>query len=335
VRTPRFWFTSPAAPSPKARLLAPLGALYAAATARRVAKGRAQGGGYRAGVPVICIGNLNAGGVGKTPAVLALIGHLRSRGQAPHVVTRGYGGREHGPLRVDLDRHTSGMVGDEPLLLAEIAPVWVARDRAAGLRAAEAAGAGVILLDDGFQNSSFEKDLSIVVVDAARGFGNGLCVPAGPLREPVEAGLARADILLVIGDATAHAAFRQQWAREIGTLPVLHGELKPIHTETDWHDRPVLAFSGIGNPQKFFDTLEAEGARIVGAVPLADHQPLTRPLMARLKVQAFMRGGQLVTTQKDAVRLSSADRSQVLTLPVRLAIENWTGIDQPLSRLGL
>jgi tetraacyldisaccharide 4'-kinase len=236
---------------------------------------------------------------------------------------------------VDLRRHTAQETGDEALLHAAFAPTWVARDRAAGAVAAADAGAQAIILDDGHQNPALAKDLSIVVVDAARGFGNGRVIPAGPLREPVATGLARADLVLSIGEDAAQAGFVARWGRALGGLPHVVGRLDPLPTGMPWAGRPVLAFAGIGDPDKFFATLRGLGAQVVKAVPLDDHQTLSAALLSRLDADARSLGAQLVTTEKDAVRLPPAMRTAVLTLPVRLVPADWTAIDAAFGRLGL
>ena len=328
MRPPTFWDAPPDKPGLWARMLSPLGWLYAGLTAWRLRQGER----VQVGVPVICVGNVNAGGTGKTPTVIALMQILSDMGKTAHVVSRGYGGSLDGPIQVDPRRHTADDVGDEPLLLAAFGTVWVSKDRAQGAKIAKNAGAEVILMDDGLQNPSLAKDLSLIVVDATRGFGNGRCIPAGPLREPVSAAMARADLVLSIGPDDSQANFTNTWQSDI-RLPHLTGHLMPLQTGMDWEGLRCLAFAGIGHPEKFFRTLRDLGADIVETRALEDHQPLTQTILARLEKDAQAARAQLVTTEKDAVRLPQSYRMKVLTLPVRLIIPDDTALKQAVSAL--
>jgi tetraacyldisaccharide 4'-kinase len=302
MRAPEFWTKQ----GGLARALAPLGAAYALGgdLRRRFAEP------WRAPVPVVCVGNLTVGGTGKTPTVAALARTLTSQGRRVAILSRGYGGRLRGPSRVDPARHGARDVGDEPLLLARVAPVYVARDRKAGAEAAIADGADLLLMDDGFQNPQIEKTLSLVVVDGAAGFGNRSVFPAGPLREPVATGFARAHALVMIGADANAAAFG------FGG-PVLRADLVPTD-KAAWAGVPVVAFAGIGRPQKFFDTLASLGAALRGTYPFADHHAYKRRQIERLLIIAKEQHAVLVTTEKDFVRVPADLAAQIRTVPVEL-----------------
>ncbi len=324
MRQPGFWFL--AHQGPVSRLLLPLGALYAAAVRFRLQTGQRE----RMDFPVISVGNLNVGGGGKTPAALALAERLVERGQHPHFISRGYGGKARCPTRVNPADHNSTEVGDEPLLLAACAPTWVGSNRAASAHAAAGQGATSVILDDGHQNPDLVHDLSIVAVDARRGFGNGQVIPAGPLRETVERGLARADILLLTGTEVERSRFLERWSGHLG-VPIVAAHLQPVHMGIEWTGERVVAFAGIADPERFFRTLETLGADLVKTVSLSDHARPSERLLHRIAKVAKAKKATLVTTEKDSVRLPAVWRRQVLSLPVRLQVESWHEIDSRLS----
>lgn len=304
MRAPEFWDASPGL---VAGLLTPFGAIWHGAGALRRAVTRP----YHAPVAVICVGNLVAGGSGKTPVVLSFLDFIARYDVSAHAVTRGYGGVLAGPVRVDPSRHGAVEVGDEALLLTRRAPCWVARDRAAGCREAVGSGAGLILLDDGFQNPGIAKDLSFVVIDAEYGFGNGCLIPAGPLREPVGSGLARADAIVLIGDGEPPEAVRS--ARR----PILRASLDPVDA-AGFRGLKVAAFAGIGRPEKFFASLRRAGAEIAVTRPFPDHHRFGRDDIAGLRRDAGRAGARLVTTAKDWVRLPPAARDGIEVFEVAL-----------------
>ncbi|TLU71826.1 tetraacyldisaccharide 4'-kinase [Lichenicoccus roseus] len=306
LRPPAFWFAGQ--PGLAACLLWPAARVTAAITRRRIARP-----GWRAPVPVICCGNLSAGGTGKTTLALDLLARLKARGVAVHALTRGYRGTASGVLRVDPERHDATLVGDEPLLLAAVAPTWVGADRAASARAAIAAGAGCLLMDDGMQNPTLVQDCTLVVIDGATGFGNGRVLPAGPLREPVEAGTARARAAVLIGPDRRGAATGLPPG-----LPVLRAGLAMAPEAAALRGTRLLAFAGIGRPGKFFDALRALDLELVAAHGFPNHHPYRPAELARLRNQAHALGARLVTTPKDAVRLPAAFRRDVTALGVGL-----------------
>lgn len=315
LRAPDFWWRRG---HPAGLALAPVGALYGLAAGHRLGRP-----GARVDVPVVCVGNLVVGGAGKTPTALEIAGICRKMGLNPGFLTRGYRGRERGPLVVTLGVQTVHDVGDEALLLAQYAPTVVSVDRPAGAKLLASLGADVVVMDDGFQNTALEKDLSIVVVDSDRGIGNGLVLPAGPLRAPLAAQIRRADALLVLGGGQAAKGVRL--AARAG-LPILRGHTEPIRRR-GLKRKPYLAFAGIGDPSKFRASLEAAGATVGLMMEFPDHHLFTHEECATILREAKLRNLVPITTEKDRVRLNmSGEAAAELaaateTFPVRVRFE--------------
>lgn len=314
MRAPAFWDAEPG--HPLARCLAPVGALYGRHTAARMDRP-----GAAAPCPVLCVGNVTLGGAGKTPTALALAAHLRALGANPAFLTRGYGGRLAGPVRVDPARQTAGETGDEPRLLARAAPTILSRDRPAGAALCVRAGADVIVMDDGLQNPSLAKTLSLAVVDAGAGLGNGRPFPAGPLRVPLARQWPHIHGLVLIGSGPRGQAVAAD-AQARG-LPVHRARLIP---GADLTGRRILAFAGIGRPQKFFDSCEEAGATLVATRAYPDHHPYGPADEATLAAEATRLGADLLTTEKDHVRLSPPFAVGVEVLPVTLAFDDVGGV---------
>ena len=330
---PGWWYREP--PSVAAKALTPLAKLWGLAAERRYARGEA----YRAPIPVVCIGNFTAGGTGKTPLALLIAAELERLGARPAFLSRGHGGRMAGPHWVDPGRDSARNVGDEPLLLARVAPTLICRDRAAGARAIVASDAnhGAIVMDDGLQNGGLAKDLVLAVVDGRRGIGNGLVMPAGPLRAPLEFQLGLAEAIVVNtpagtpagAEATANGIASNgfaQWLRQRFGGSVMTATTGPVG-DTQWLEAmPVLAFCGIGAPERFFGLLERLGARIVERRAFPDHHAFSETEAGQLLADARRLGAMLVTTEKDWVRLPEtgamgALRTEARVLPVRLHLD--------------
>jgi tetraacyldisaccharide 4'-kinase len=333
LATPREWYLRDTQPAPVSRLLlTPLSWFWAAATARRIARATP----IDPGAPVICVGNLTVGGSGKTPIVRELLARLRSRaGVDAHALARGYGGREKGPLRVDVVRHTAAEVGDEPLMLSRDGPVWIARDRAAGALAAVAEGAQVLVLDDAHQNPALKKTLSLVVVDGeTRGgewpFGDGRVFPAGPMREPFQVGLARADAVVVLLAADA-PPLDPDLAALFAEKPVLIARLEPAGPAPSG---PQLGFAGVAKPWKVERSLTAAGVALVDFAPFPDHAAFSPGDLKALSERAALFGAGLITTEKDWVRLPPAWRARVAAWPVRARFEDEADVDRLLASFG-
>ncbi len=337
LATPRWWYVrydrqrEGGMPVIRA-LLTPVSWIWAAVTALRIARTVA----FDPGVPVICVGNLTVGGAGKTPVVRALAERLAARGKAVHLLSRGYGGSLEGPVRVDPERHSSAEVGDEPLMLARHAAVWVARDRAAGAKAAAQAGAQVIVMDDGHQNPSVKKALSLVVVDGeTRGnewpFGDGRVFPAGPMREPLAVGLARASATLILLPADLAQA-EDELVAQVKGPPTLTAHLVAAEAPPSG---PQVGFAGIAKPWKVERALKAAGCEVADFADFPDHAAYDEATLRRLADRASVFDAGLVTTEKDWVRLPPAWRARITAWPVRAAFDDPAAIDALLAGIGL
>jgi len=334
MRAPRHWQN---ADHWLAKALMPVASVYASISGLRSRMVVPR----RASIPVVCIGNITAGGTGKTPVSIAIAKRLAALGHRPAFLTRGYGGRLSGPLVVDADRAHAVDVGDEALLLARSFPTIVSANRPKGADMAGFEGAGVVVMDDGFQNPSLHKDASLVVVDASSGLGNGLLIPAGPLRETAEQAISRADGLIIMGQSKERGSRTEEIialarARD---LPVFGGALVPTGDTDQWRGKRVIAFAGIGRPEKFFDTLEGLGADIRETQVFGDHHAFTddeaQALLSRARDGALT----LVTTEKDMARLAGSGHSGALaelrahaqTLPVEVTFDDPDALDQLLK----
>ena len=310
MKAPRFWEFGQR--SLCGTLLSPFGFLYNLATHARAH----QAPQWSAPIPVICIGNLTMGGAGKTPTALAVVQYLIAQGCTPFFLSRGYGGQLSGPVMVT--DQTSHEVGDEPLLLAQYAPVCVSHDRVAGAKLCVAQGANVIVMDDGYQNPHLKKDLSLIVLDGGYGHGNEKVFPAGPLRETLESGLARADAVVLIGDDATGALDRISSVRK--GLPILKASIH-VQERSDIQDDTFVAFAGIARPQKFFDTLAALGGKMVATKSYPDHYTYRSTDIEELQTLAKAHQARLITTEKDVVRLPASVRANVDTLKITLVFE--------------
>lgn len=309
MRAPEFWRRAPA--SPLALALAPLGAIYGALAAARMARRSA-----RADLPTIMIGGPTIGGDGKTPAALAIAAVLAEMGERPFFLTRGHGrrGTQRAPFLVDPRRHCALETGDEALLLARRAPTVVGVDRAAGARLAQELGATALVLDDGIQSRRLEADLALLVVDGFYGAGNGLCLPAGPLRAPLARQLAAVDAVVLVGEGSPGETIAARASAAGRTI--FHARAAPLPCPLG--GRRAFAFAGIARPKKFFATLRAAGVEIVGRRSFADHHFCSDREIALMAKEAERLGATMITTEKDAARLSPHWRSRVTVLPIEL-----------------
>ncbi|MEM7068601.1 MAG: tetraacyldisaccharide 4'-kinase [Pseudomonadota bacterium] len=288
---PPFWWKNPGW---QAWLLSPFSFIYGRAAGKRMEFSAS----VAVDAPVICVGNFIVGGAGKTPTVELLSKHVRARGLRPGVLTRGHGGAITSPTIVRRNRHNAHDVGDEALLHAKHAITVVSADRPSGAELLMKQGCELILMDDGFQNPSLEKDFNLVVVDAKRGLGNGFAMPAGPMRVPFRHQLFHADTILVIGEGARGDAVVRKCAK--AGKPIIRAMVKPRGTLPE---KPYFAYAGIADTTKFTDTLQLIGADLRGTEAFGDHHFFTQDECDELIQQAKALDAKLITTAKDAERL--------------------------------
>jgi tetraacyldisaccharide 4'-kinase len=317
MKAPGFWYGHSIGSAAVSVALAPLGAIWSVGAAMRAIGSKPA----RAPLPVICVGNIVAGGAGKTPVAMSLAHRIAGA----HFLSRGHGGLTEGPHFVDVARDDHRAVGDEPLLLARIAPCWVARDRFAGARAAARAGARCVIMDDGYQDPSLFKDVSFLIVDGQVGFGSGRCIPAGPLRESIGAGLARAQAVVLLGDDRTGVLSR------LRGRPVILARLEPEAEAANLASQRVIAFAGIGRPPKFFATLESLGANLVERHAFPDHHPYTPAEIGHLIDASESRSAALVTTSKDFVRVPPHQRDRVTVIRIAVAWDDEAALMRILA----
>jgi tetraacyldisaccharide 4'-kinase len=280
-------------------------------------------------VPVICVGNIVVGGSGKTPTALDIGRILKEHGVNAHYLSRGYGGNMRGPVLVDTNTHTYKQVGDEPLLLARQSPAWVSKNRLKGALAAIKDGAEAIIMDDGLQNPLIEKNLALLVIDSGFAMGNKLFFPSGPLRESLSMGLKKADAVVVIGEMKIAEVLSRLPELAAYDKPVFHARFQITADKESLKSNPLYAFAGIGRPEKFFESLEGIGARLIGKRVFGDHHPYSDDEMSSIIAEARALGGTVVTTEKDFVRIPAQFQKEITPIPVKLLFDNvaaWEGL---------
>ncbi|GBR49510.1 tetraacyldisaccharide 4'-kinase [Neokomagataea thailandica] len=319
LRPPRFWTSE--TPHLAARALTPVSAVVS-----RIAQQRSTQPGYHASVPVLCCGNATTGGTGKTPLTLDFVRRLQARGHTPHILSRGHGGKQHGPLAVNPSRYTARDVGDEPMLLSACAPTWIGANRGNTAQLAVSEGADCLVMDDGFQNTTLNKTLSLLIVDGASGFGNQRVLPSGPLRESLENAFARAHAIILIGDDRRHI-------HRLTSLPILQARFIPGPEIRRLQGVRVIAFAGIGRPEKFFTMLREAGIEPVRTLSFPDHHNYTPRDIQRLDALRLEANTTLVTTAKDAVKLPPTFRAHTVIISVDVLWEDPTAPDHILDQL--